>query len=85
MTKNYSSLVPLVIMKIMKRFNLVLDVLSFVGQGKMPVSRLGQVQRRITLKRWMEGRLPLVASYGVNFGETAIKKSLKMRESVEQS
>lgn len=81
--KNYSSLTPLLVIKVMNQFNLMLDIVSYVPVGKMPTSRLGQVQRRITLKKWMDGCLSLQASFGVNSGENATRKTLDFIKKVK--
>ncbi|QPG73002.1 hypothetical protein FOA43_000306 [Brettanomyces nanus] len=80
MKKNHCSIVPLIVMRIMNKFRLIIDVVSFVASGRMPISRLEKVQRTTILKRWMDGTLRLSSSYGINFGEGSTVKTLKLME-----
>lgn len=75
-----SPVVPLIVMKLMNKFRLIVDIITFVGPGKIPISRYAQIQRQTLLKQWMDSKVPSLASFGINFGETS---SIKMLEQVE--
>lgn len=77
-----SSLVPLVVNAILRRFGLVIDIVTFVQKGLFPLSRLGEKQRSKILNQWLQGSLKTAASFGVNFGE---KNSIKLLDLMNET
>lgn len=73
-TKYFASLVPLIINTILSKHHLVIDIVAFIKKGEFPISRLGTKQRARIVDAWVQGVIPISASYGVNYGENSMIK-----------
>ena len=56
---------PVVVNAVLQHHQFVLDVVVFVAMGKMPMSRLHEKQRKIIIHQYVEGKLDVLAQYGV--------------------
>lgn len=73
-TKYFSSLVPLIVNTILSKHHVVIDIVAFIKKGEFPISRLGTKQRARIVDAWVQGVIPISASYGVNYGENSMIK-----------
>ncbi|WLF81854.1 hypothetical protein PVL30_005655 [Lodderomyces elongisporus] len=73
----YSSLVPLIVNTVLSKHHLVIDIVAFIRKGEFPISRLGTKQRARIVDAWVQGVIPISASYGVNYGENSMIKLVK--------
>ena len=73
-TKYYASLVPLIVNTILSKHHVVIDIVAFIKRGEFPISRLGTKQRARIVDAWVQGVIPISASYGVNYGENSMIK-----------
>lgn len=80
--RNFSSLVPLIVNTVFSKHHLVVDIVAFMKKGEFPVSRLGTKQRARIIDAWVQGIIPLSASYGVNYGENSMIQLIKDIDSV---
>ncbi|CCE78141.1 Piso0_000756 [Millerozyma farinosa CBS 7064] len=76
-SRNFASLVPLIVNTVLSKHHLIVDIVSFMKAGEFPISRLGTKQRARIVDAWVQGVLPLIVSYGVNFGENNMIKLVK--------
>lgn len=76
-TRNFASLVPLIVNTIYSKHHLVVDIVSFIKKGEFPISRLGTKQRTRIVDAWAQGVIPLAVQYGVNYGESSMIKLIK--------
>ncbi|RLV96660.1 hypothetical protein JA1_000222 [Spathaspora sp. JA1] len=76
-TKYYSSLVPLIVNTVFSKHHIIIDIVAFIRKGEFPISRLGTKQRARIVDAWVQGVIPLTASYGVNYGENSMIKLIK--------
>ncbi|RCK55493.1 Uncharacterized protein C56F8.02 [Candida viswanathii] len=73
-TKYFASLVPLIVNTILSKHHVVIDIVAFIKKGEFPISRLGTKQRARIVDAWVQGVIPISASYGVNYGENSMIK-----------
>ncbi|CAK9439986.1 uncharacterized protein LODBEIA_P40860 [Lodderomyces beijingensis] len=76
-TRYFASIVPLIINTVLSKHHLVIDVVAFIKKGEFPISRLGTKQRARIVDAWVQGVIPISASYGVNYGENSMIKLIK--------
>ncbi|KAI5963208.1 uncharacterized protein KGF55_003000 [Candida pseudojiufengensis] len=76
-TRYFASLVPLIINTVLSKHHLIIDVVAFIKKGEFPISRLGTKQRARIVDAWVQGVIPISASYGVNYGENSMIKLIK--------
>ncbi|EGW30557.1 acyl CoA ligase-like protein [Spathaspora passalidarum NRRL Y-27907] len=76
-TRYYSSLVPLIVNTVFSKHHIIIDIVAFIKKGEFPISRLGTKQRARIVDAWVQGVIPLSASYGVNYGENSMIKLIK--------
>lgn len=76
-TRYFSSLVPLIVNTVLSQHHLVVDIVAFIKKGEFPISRLGTKQRARIVDAWVQGVVPILASYGVNYGENSMIKLVK--------
>ncbi|KAG7885502.1 hypothetical protein KL938_000534 [Ogataea parapolymorpha] len=85
-TNHLSSLVPLIVSKLLNQFGLIVDIVTFYEPNQMPISRLGEVQRAKCLKKWMKGELKLLQTFGISEGEEKMKKVIQLiKETTDKS
>lgn len=72
-----SSLVPLIVNTVLSKHHIVIDIVAFIKKGEFPISRLGTKQRARIIDAWVQGVIPITASYGVNYGENSMIKLVK--------
>ncbi|EMG48062.1 SPAC56F8.02 Uncharacterized protein C56F8.02 [Candida maltosa Xu316] len=73
-TKYYASLVPLIVNTVLSKHHVVIDIVAFIKKGEFPISRLITKQRARIVDAWVQGVIPISASYGVNYGENSMIK-----------
>ncbi|KAK6457768.1 uncharacterized protein RJT20DRAFT_149319 [Scheffersomyces xylosifermentans] len=73
----FASLVPLIVNTVLSKHHIVVDVVAFIRKGEFPISRLGTKQRARIVDAWVQGVIPIIASYGVNYGENSMIKLVK--------
>ncbi|ODV77342.1 acetyl-CoA synthetase-like protein [Suhomyces tanzawaensis NRRL Y-17324] len=73
----FSSLVPLIVNTILSKHHIIVDIVAFIKKGEFPISRLGTKQRARIIDAWVQGVIPISASYGVNYGENSMIKLVK--------
>ncbi|KAG7666394.1 uncharacterized protein J8A68_000068 [[Candida] subhashii] len=76
-TRFFASLVPLIINTVLSKHHIVIDIIAFIRKGEFPISRLGTKQRARIVDAWVQGVIPISASYGINFGENSMIKLIK--------
>lgn len=76
-SRDFSSLVPLVVNTVLSKHHLAVDIVAFIRKGEFPISRLGTKQRARIIDAWVQGVIPILASYGVNYGENSMIKFVK--------
>ncbi|KAI3403102.2 hypothetical protein KGF56_004162 [Candida oxycetoniae] len=76
-TRYFASLVPLIINTVLSKHHLIIDIVGFIKKGEFPISRLGTKQRARIVDAWVQGVIPISASYGVNYGENSMIKLIK--------
>ena len=79
-TRYFASLVPLIINTVFSKHHLIIDIVAFIKKGEFPISRLGTKQRARIVDAWVQGVIPISASYGVNYGENSMIKLIKEME-----
>lgn len=75
--RNFASLVPLIVNTVLSKHHLIIDIVAFMRKNEFPISRLGTKQRARIVDAWVQGVIPLTATYGVNYGENNIIKVVK--------
>ena len=75
--RHLASLVPLIANTVFSKHHLMVDIVAFMSRGQFPILRLGTKQRARIVDAWVQGVLPVVATYGVNNGEKAVLKTIK--------
>ncbi|KAK6464601.1 hypothetical protein DFJ63DRAFT_317880 [Scheffersomyces coipomensis] len=75
--KYYASLVPIIVNTVLSKHHLIVDIVAFIKRGQFPISRLRTKQRARIVDAWAKGFIPIVASYGVNYGENVMLKLIK--------
>lgn len=75
--QNLASLVPIIVNTVLSKHHLIVDVIAFMKKGEFPISRLGTKQRARIVDAWVQGVLPVSASYGVNYGENSLIQLVK--------
>ncbi|CAH2350044.1 uncharacterized protein CLIB1423_01S01134 [[Candida] railenensis] len=80
--RHFASLVPLIVNTVLSKHHLIVDIVAFMKKGEFPISRLGTKQRARIVDAWVQGVLPIVASYGVNNGENSMIKLVKEIDSI---
>ncbi|KAI5961276.1 hypothetical protein KGF57_001789 [Candida theae] len=83
-TRYFASLVPLIINTVFSKHHLIIDIVAFIKKGEFPISRLGTKQRARIVDAWVQGVIPISASYGVNYGENSMIKLIKEMEKSAQ-
>ncbi|KAG2733551.1 hypothetical protein G9P44_003076 [Scheffersomyces stipitis] len=73
----FASLVPLIVNTVLSKHHIVVDIVAFIRKGEFPISRLGTKQRARIVDAWVQGVIPIIASYGVNYGENSMIKLVK--------
>lgn len=80
--RNFASLVPIIVNTVLSKHHLVVDVIAFMKKGEFPISRLGTKQRARIIDAWVQGIIPISASFGVNYGENSMIQLVKEIDSV---
>ncbi|CAN3369711.1 homeostatic regulator of DAG [Diutina catenulata] len=73
----FASLVPLIVNTVLSKHHLIVDIVAFIRKGEFPISRLGTKQRARIVDAWVNADIPIVASYGVNYGENSMIQLVK--------
>lgn len=81
-SRDFSSLVPLIVNTVLSKHHLIVDIVSFIKKGEFPISRLGTKQRARIIDAWVQGVIPIAALYGVNHGENSMIKLVKEIDNV---
>lgn len=76
-SRYFASLVPLLVNTILSKHHLVVDIVAFIKKGEFPISRLGTKQRARIIDAWVGGVIPILAAYGVNYGENSMIQLVK--------
>ena len=82
-SRSLSTITPLMILKLLNKFKIVVDIVSFVESTGILVSRNGMIKRRTLAEKWLKGTLNIKKSFGVSYGEAEMVKAIKMQEWVE--
>lgn len=83
-SKTLSNVTSLITIKVLNKFKLGLDIISFLPLDSLPVSRIGLLQRGKILERWVNGKLPLIDTFGVGTGESDLIKNIENIEWVNE-
>ncbi|CAK7900759.1 hypothetical protein CAAN4_C08812 [[Candida] anglica] len=83
--RHVASLVPLIANTVLSKHHLIVDIVAFMKKGQFPISRLGTKQRARIVDAWVQGVLPVVASYGVNTGKNSMIKLVKEIDEVAKA
>ncbi|CUM65737.1 uncharacterized protein PRCAT00003385001 [Priceomyces carsonii] len=81
-SRYFASLVPLIVNTVLSKHHIIVDIVAFIRKGEFPISRLGTKQRARIIDAWVQGVIPIVALYGVNYGENSMIKLVKEIDSV---
>lgn len=76
-SRNLSALVPMIVNTVFSKHHIIVDIVAFIKKGEFPISRLGTKQRARIVDAWVQGVIPLLALYGVNYGENSMIKLIK--------
>lgn len=76
-SRYFASLVPLIVNTVLSKHHIIVDVVAFIKKGEFPISRLGTKQRSRIVDAWVQGVIPIIALYGVNYGENSMIKLVK--------
>ena len=76
-SRYFASLVPNIINTVLSKHHIIVDIVAFIKKGEFPISRLGTKQRARIIDAWVQGVIPISASYGVNYGENSMIKLVK--------
>jgi acyl-CoA synthetase (AMP-forming)/AMP-acid ligase II len=76
-SRYFASLVPNIINTVLSKHHVIVDIVAFIKKGEFPISRLGTKQRARIIDAWVQGVIPISASYGVNYGENSMIKLVK--------
>lgn len=68
---------PIIINTVLSKHHVIVDIVAFIKKGEFPISRLGTKQRARIIDAWVQGVIPISASYGVNYGENSMIKLVK--------
>lgn len=60
-----ASMVPVIVNAVLNEHQIIVDIISFVGSGDFPRSRLGEKQRGKILASWVTRKLRAIAQYGI--------------------
>lgn len=83
-SRNLSALVPLIVNTVFSKHHIIVDIVAFIKKGEFPISRLGTKQRARIVDAWVQGVIPLLALYGVNYGENSMIKLIKEIDKVNR-
>ncbi|ODQ78152.1 hypothetical protein BABINDRAFT_172329 [Babjeviella inositovora NRRL Y-12698] len=77
-----AALVPVIINKVFTKHRLIIDIVSFVAKNTLPLSQLRILQRSKIISSYIgkekeAKRIPLLVSFGTNYGEPAMVKVIK--------
>ncbi|KAK6202845.1 uncharacterized protein RJT21DRAFT_118919 [Scheffersomyces amazonensis] len=75
--KYFASLVPIIVNTVLSKHHLIVDIVAFIKRGEFPISRLRTKQRARIVDAWVKGFIPIIASYGINYGENVMLKLIK--------
>lgn len=81
--RSLSTVTPLMILKLLNQFKIVIDIILFADIEDMPVSRYGSIQRSLIVRKWMNKSMKIKETYGVSYGENEMIKAVKMQQWVE--
>lgn len=76
-SRNLSALVPIIVNTVFSKHHLIVDIVAFIKKGEFPISRLGTKQRARIVDAWVQAVIPLLALFGVNYGENSMIKLVK--------
>lgn len=76
-SRNLPALVPMVVNTVFSKHHIIVDIVAFIKKGEFPISRLGTKQRARIVDAWVQGVIPILALYGVNYGENSMIKLVK--------
>lgn len=82
-TRSLSTITPLMILKLLNKFKVVVDIVSFVDSETLP-AREGSIKRATIASSWMNGKLKIMSTFGVSYGEDEMIKAIKMQEWTEE-
>lgn len=73
----FALLVPLIVNTVLSKHHLIVDIVAFVKKDNFPISRLGTKQRARLVDAWVSGEIPILALFGVNYGENLMIQLVK--------
>ncbi|GMM27351.1 Cmr2 protein [Martiniozyma asiatica (nom. inval.)] len=82
--RTLSNICSMIVLKILNKFKLTLDVVTFVSNATLPLSRTGELQRGKIIKQWIKNKLEKIGEFGVGGGEKDLIEKVKMLEWTEQ-
>lgn len=82
-TRSLSTITPLMIIKLLNQFKIVIDIISFVDSTGLAISRYGSIQRMEIVRKWLNRTLKIAETFGISYGENEMIKAIKMEEWVE--
>lgn len=83
-TRTLSNVTSLVTIKVLNKFKLGIDVISFLPINSLSVSRIGPLQRGKILSQWKDGKIPVIDTFGAGMGENELVKSIEKIEWVSE-
>jgi acyl-CoA synthetase (AMP-forming)/AMP-acid ligase II len=81
--RSLSTITPLMILKVLNKFKIVIDIVSFVDGTGLSPSKNGELQRCKIAQKWMNRSLRTNATFGVSYGENEMIKAIQMQDWVE--
>lgn len=81
--RSLSTVTPLMILKLLNKFKVVIDIISFIEPTGLLISKNGNLQRKAIARKWMNNTLKTKDTFGVSYGENEMIKAVKMQEWVE--
>lgn len=81
--RSLSTITPLMTLKLLNKFKVLIDIVSFVDFDTPPLKE-GGLQRAKIVSDWMRGRLKAKATFGVSYGENEMIKAIRMKEWTEE-
>lgn len=81
--RSLNTVTPLMIVKLLNQFKIVIDIISFVDSNGLPTSRDGMIQRMQLVRKWLNKTLKVNETFGISYGENEMIKAIKMQEWVE--
>lgn len=83
--RSLSNLTSLMVIKVLNKFKLNIDILTFLQSNSLPVSRFGMLQRSTILSSWIKGKLTVLDTFGAGMGESSMLKYVERIELANSS